>query len=116
MSSGHADRLSSEALAYALRVDLSPSSFVSVDQTKLEALSRHLRRRIGSAEYRSEQWNDPALYAVDRSEVERSQFFAIGNAINFRYWDKVGGQVVRAKGVKRGREFAGAMYMWRCLQ
>jgi hypothetical protein len=56
------------------------------------------------------------LYAVDRSEVERSQFFAIGNAINFRYWDKVGGQVVRAKGVKRGQEFAGAMYMWRCLQ
>jgi hypothetical protein len=47
---------------------------------------------------------------------ERSQYFTIGNAINFRFWNLGSGEVLPTGGLLRGQSFTGALYMWRCLR
>ena len=46
----------------------------------------------------------------------RSQFFAIGNSINFRFWSLEAGRMRLASGMLDGSEYQGAMYMWRALR
>jgi hypothetical protein len=56
------------------------------------------------------------FWNVEASNEERSQYFVIGNAINFRFWDLRDRQVVPAAGTIDGQRHRGAMYMWRCLR
>ncbi len=45
-----------------------------------------------------------------------SQFFTIGNSINFKYWEKNGKSIRYCHGKKGGNNERGALYMWRSLK
>jgi hypothetical protein len=103
-------------LAEALGIDRSPSPLVSVMATQLQALSEQIGQSAGVAPSTRAKWDDPEFWNVDAQDGERSQFFAIGNCINFRFWSLDRGQVVPAAGEIDGTWHRGAMYMWRCLR
>ena len=73
-------------------------------------------RESESRPFQRAAWDDALFWNVGAGRAERSQFFAIGNAINFRFWNLVGGEAVPATGTIEGQAFRGAMYMWRCLR
>lgn len=107
--------LSPEDVAQALSIDFSPSPIVAVDNERVRLVCNQIKERQDFAQYNRERWDNPLFWNVDDTAFNRSQFFAIGNAINFRYWEIQGKQIVSAKGIKKGTEFRGALYMWRCL-
>jgi hypothetical protein len=65
-----------------------------------------------------EAWDVPLFWLGENSSPEeRSQYYTIGNAINFRFWE-IGedNELIRLGGEVDGKHFGGAMYMWRCLR
>lgn len=109
-------KLSTLQLAKTLNISFEPSKLAKLDHHKLAQVCSHLLTRDEFKTYSREKWNDPLYWNIDDSAKNRSQYFAIGNAINFRYWDIKEGKVVPSTGIKREREFRGALYMWRCLR
>lgn len=109
-------KLSTLQLANALNINFESSPMVGLDHKRLEQVCTHILPREEFQSYHREKWNDPLYWNVEDSFQNRSQYFAIGNAINFRYWDIKEGKVVPSTGVKRGQELRGALYMWRCLR
>ncbi len=103
-------------LALQLGVDRSPSTFVEIDTRALAAVVDHIRENDDFRAYARFRWDDPTFWHPEGSVAERSQYFAIGNAINFRFWQLVEGDVVPSSGVLGGQRLTGAMYMWRCLR
>jgi hypothetical protein len=75
-----------------------------------------LRRRFGRSVPRPTAWDNPLFWNVDASRADRCQFLAIGNAINFRFWNLAEGQVVASAGHVDGQPYRGSMYMWRRLR
>jgi hypothetical protein len=63
-----------------------------------------------------ENWSDPLFWNVTDSRVDRCQYLALGNAINFRFWSLRDQTVIPAVGVIAGEQIRGAMYMWRRLR
>ena len=63
------------------------------------------------------EWVDDN-YWLSKSESSSniSQFFTLGNSINFKYWSKTDSGILYCNGVKGGLECRGAKYMWRCLK
>ena len=54
---------------------------------------------------------------MEASRADRCQFLAVGNAINFRFWDlSAGKEFVPSVGRVEGETFRGSMYMWRRLR
>ena len=45
-----------------------------------------------------------------------SQYFSIGNSINFKFWDFKDDRISYVEGIKGGLECKGSSYMWRCLK
>lgn len=109
-------RLTSGALARALAVDLSPSALVEIDHSSLARLCDHIRARPDFAAGYSTKWDDRRFFNVEDPPPLRSQFLSVGNAVNFRYWHRHDGQVIRSEGSKAGTPFRGSDYMWRCLR
>src|SRR5947208_10273270 len=103
-------------LADRLAIDLSPSAVAPIDIAKVEQLAARILGRQECGKLTRAKWSDPRCWNVEGTPTERSQYFAIGNSINFRYWESREGRVETAKGFKGGEEFRGAMYMWRCLR
>jgi putative queuosine salvage protein len=108
--------LSTPELARELRLDRSPSTLVRIDTDALEAIVEHIRKREDFCAYERYRWDDPKFWYPEGTPEERSQYFAVGNAINFRFWRLVSGEVVPAGGLLDGQRLTGAMYMWRCLR
>jgi len=107
--------ISTPEVAQALRIDFSSSDFANLDSKKIDSICQHIKSRIDFTEYQREVWDNPLFYNSRDTKPNRSQFFAIGNAINFRYW-KLGPEgIISLKGKKGGKEFGGAEYMWRSL-
>jgi hypothetical protein len=102
-------------VAQALNIDFSPSRFASLDIQKINSLCQRIKSRNDFTEYRRETWSNPLFYNSRDTNPNRSQFFAIGNAINFRYWRLAPEGIILLRGKKGGKEFGGAEYMWRCL-
>lgn len=108
--------LATSELAQELRIDRSPSNLVDIDAGALRKIATHVRNRDDFRKYERYKWDDPKFWYPEGTPSERSQYFAVGNAINFRYWRLEGGNVLPAGGVIDGQRLTGAMYMWRCLR
>lgn len=108
--------LSTAELALELCIDQGASNLVKVDYTQLERMARHISGNLDITNYKRAGWDDPLFWNIEASDVDRSQYFAIGCAINFRFWELRGRQLIPAAGLIDGQHFRGAMYMWRCLR
>jgi hypothetical protein len=108
--------LTSTELVDALGIDRSSSDLVVVDREQVERMAGHLRGRVDAARFKRARWDDPLFWNVEDNDERRSQYLAIGSAINFRFWDLRDGQLMRAGGTVGGERHRGAMYMWRCLR
>jgi hypothetical protein len=108
--------LKTSEVAQALRVDLSPSRLVAIDDYRLDLLTQSVRRQANLAAPPQSHWDNARFWNTSGTLSERSQYFTIGNAINFRFWEKVNGRLRHCGGVLRGDSFVGSMYMWRCLR
>jgi Queuosine salvage protein len=108
--------LTTPELARALGLVASPSPLVSIDRNRVSQIAEHLREREDFRDFSPAAWDDDLFWNVSDPPVLRSQFFAVGNAINFRFWTLHGGRVRPAAGVISGERFRGALYMWRCLR
>lgn len=102
-------------LVKELKTELRAVTGFTVDAGRVNALAVTVKkntRRVSSF-----GWKDPLYWphqGTDPSEV--SQFFAVGNAINFRYWTRgPGAELAYCEGTKGGVQSRGSSYMWRCL-
>jgi hypothetical protein len=103
-------------VAAALGIDTSPSPFARQDEAKVALVAAQIATRAASQRFERATWDNPLFWNAEADDRARSQFFAIGNAINFRFWRLDSGRVVPSAGVIDGEPFRGAMYMWRCLR
>lgn len=103
-------------LAKKLKIDGSPSTLVEIDARALDAIvDKIVKDNVFRARDRC-RWNDPRFWYPEGTCQERSQYFAVGNAINFRFWQLIGNAVVPVGGQIDGQPLTGTMYMWRCLR
>jgi hypothetical protein len=104
-------------IARGLGIDLSPSDLVSIDSEALTLVAGGLQSRThaGGSSVPA-KWDDARFWNVEGTREERSQYFAVGNSVNFRFWSLEEGRVVPAMGWLQGEQYRGAMYMWRCLR
>ena len=103
-------------LAHELGIDRSSGPLVEIDTDALKAIVDHICGSDHFRGYERYRWDDPKFWNPERPPAERSQYFAVGNAINFRFWRHADGEVVPAGGIIDGQRLTGAMYMWRCLR
>jgi hypothetical protein len=108
--------LTTRELADALAIKQSSFEAADVDHERVAIMADHLRRRPDFAAYEPTRWDDERLWLVDASAEARSQYFAIGNAINFRFWSVIEAGVAPAAGTIDGQHLRGSMYMWRGLR
>lgn len=100
--------------AGSIGIDLRPSTLVGIDDSQIRRIAEDLN---AEAIVPTEAgWDDESFWNVEASRADRSQFLAVGNAINFRFWSLHSGRFVPARGVVDGQSLRGAMYMWRCLR
>lgn len=103
MSSASIDRLASEGT-------------ITVSGAQVGAIGAVLRDHLSYGTHSAYRWDDPLFWNVDSTPRERSQYLAVGNSINFRFWDKEGDKILPSEGLVGGQMFRGAMYMWRRLR
>jgi hypothetical protein len=108
--------LTTAELARELALDQARSALVRIDEKSLDRMAEHVRQQWNASTAVPVGWDDPLFWNTDGTAEERSQFFAIGNSINFRFWRLAKGNAIPARGVLDGTEYRGAMYMWRCLR
>jgi hypothetical protein len=108
--------LSTPDLAWALGVQPYNGEHAAVDEAVVSRIAARLRRSDAGAKYVPAKWDNQMFWNAEGSDAERAQYFTIGNAINFRFWELQEGEVVRGAGVIGGERYAGAMYMWRALR
>lgn len=106
----------SAEVAQALEIDTSASCFAALDDARIGRVARHIADRAASETFQRATWDNRLFWNAEADVRQRSQYFAIGNAINFRFWRLRDGRVVPAAGLIEGERFRGAMYMWRCLR
>lgn len=97
-------------------VEGDPRATAAISQEQVAVVATTLRRRFGGSPPRPARWDNPIFWNVDASRADRCQFLAVGNAINFRFWSLVDGQVVASAGPVDGESFRGSMYLWRRLR
>ena len=107
---------SAAQLADALGIDMRESPTARIDQHALGAIVHYLDKRQDLRDRTAYAWDDSRFWLVDAPASDRSQYFAIGAAINFRFWRLKHGVVDPARGTVQGTSYSGAMYMWRCLR
>lgn len=107
---------STAEFAAALGIDRSAGEVAEIDWHQVDAIARQIADMPGLGEFEPARWDDDHFWNVAGDRSERSQFFAIGNAINFRFWRLEDGRTVPATGELDGRAYRGAMYMWRALR
>lgn len=98
-----------------LGLDINFSSSIKIDEGKLSHLQKCLLDCQGA--FSSLRWDDENYWLGKNTEPDIiSQFFTIGNSINFKYWNKNSGELQYCEGKKGGLDCRGAMYMWRSLK
>jgi hypothetical protein len=104
-------------LAEDLRMRLDFGKSVHVNRTKLEQLIHFVKGKGNFSKYKPYDWSD-YNYWIPNEEGEEavSQFFAVGNAVNFRYWDIVNNEFTYCAGQRDNLQASGSKYMWRCLK
>ncbi|MHA1832838.1 MAG: queuosine salvage family protein, partial [Candidatus Baldrarchaeia archaeon] len=101
-----------------LRLNLEFGKFVEIDYQVLDEICDLVSKEKSFKTYEPYSWDNPLFWLENENgKREVSQYFAVGNAINFRYWWKErNGRIVSCKGIKGGIEASGALYMWRSLR
>jgi hypothetical protein len=100
-----------------LRIRLDFGELVKIDETKTRQLAEFVKTNDIFREYKPYDWSDYDYWLPNsEGEKEVSQFFALGNAINFRYWNLENGTFTYWNGKKRGIPVRGARFMWRSLK
>ena len=90
---------------------------VTLGGDRVRALAATLRRGASESEYQPLLWDDDRFWLTIASPEERSQFMAVGNALNFRFWELADGDGVSPAGGRLDGEYlVGSMYMWRRLR
>ena len=101
-----------------LNVRLNFGKHVNIDYQILDAVCNLLFEKIDPEICKPFDWRNDKYWPSDAEDPSKvSQFFAIGNAINFRYWfinEK--GEYTYCQGKKGGSLEKGAKYMWRSLK
>ncbi len=108
--------LTTTELADELDIDRTPSDLAVIDHHQLERMAGHISATAVGASYSRARWDDPLFWNVEDSNRRRSQYFAVGCAINFRFWTLRDKQLAPAAGFINGERYRGAMYMWRSLR
>ncbi len=109
-------RLTTSQVAGALGVDRFSGSLVAIDPEALTTMVDHISNDPFFLNYHRSTWGDAHFWNSEALALERSQYFAIGNAVNFRFWRLEQGRVIPAVGIIKGEKLRGAMYMWRRLR
>jgi Queuosine salvage protein len=104
------------ALVRDLGIDVSDSALVGIDELALGKLAAMLAADPAFRNVRRFGWDDDNYWLVDASPSERSQYLALGNAINFRFWSLDEGVIRHAVGQRGGTVLQGSLYMWRSLR
>jgi hypothetical protein len=99
------------------RLNLQFGEHAKVDDNAVSRFSDWLKAK-GVTTAQPQQWRDPDLFPEDSCGLQAiSQFFALGNSINFRYWAyDSSGSISYCEGKKGGKPYRGAFYMWRSLK
>lgn len=108
--------LATAEVADALRLDTSSSPFAALDEARIGEVAHYIADRAASEKFERTSWDNPLFWNTEADAQMRSQYFAVGNAINFRFWRLDDASVVPAAGLIEGERYRGAMYMWRCLR
>ena len=112
--------LSTGELAQALGVDghYHNSGYADVDAEAVANMAASLRAREDFGQpHTPAKWDDPKFHYPEGTPAQQAQYFAVGNAINFRFWERHDeGVLTRSEGTIDGERFGGAMYMWRALR
>ena len=75
--------LTPEQLARDLEIDITSSSAVRINRERLASIGDRIRERLSTTRTSPAKWDDPMFWNVEGTPRERSQYFAIGNAINY---------------------------------
>lgn len=110
------DRNASGRLAKQLGIDVKSSDMVRIDDEVLSRMAGHVLDRPDLTSRRPFAWDDPAYWLIQAPPRDRSQYFAVGVAINFHFWRLTSAHVTPVQGTIDGQNLTGAMYMWRCLR
>jgi len=89
---------------------------ITVSELQIRAIAELLSHRSANELYSPARWDDPLYWNVEATPADRCQYLAIGNSINFRFWEKQGGKIVPSSGVIEGQRIRGSMYLWRRLR
>jgi Potential Queuosine, Q, salvage protein family len=102
-------------IAEEINTDLSISNSTKIDNNKLDMLQKELSKL--TREIPPNSWLDSRYWpGSECSQEVISQYFTLGNSINFMYWSPDKNAIKYAHGKKGGIEARGAMYMWRSLK
>lgn len=107
--------LSTLELARALNIDFSESALVSLNIDIIDELSQLINSRGDFTIFHRAKWDNTRTWNISDTADKQSQYFAIGNSINFRFWASSQQEIIHLKGQRQGEEFQGSTYMWRCL-
>jgi hypothetical protein len=87
-----------------------------VNESQVAAIGAVVRRHFRSTSPVAAKWDNPGFWNVEADRAERCQFLAVGNAINFRFWELRDHEAVPSVGTIEGEAFRGSMYLWRRLR
>lgn len=97
-----------------LRLNLEFGQRVNIDYSVLGEVCKQI---AGMEKPEPFDWRDSAHFPDDNEGLTKvSQYFAVGNAINFRYWSLDAGKWQYCYGKKGGTDERGAYFMWRSLR
>lgn len=97
-------------------VPMTTAPRAQINDDRVKSVAEVLRVLVDRERPRPAKWDDPRFWNVESSIGDRCQYLAIGNSINFRFWEQVDGKTVPAIGVIDGEALRGSMYMWRRLR
>lgn len=98
-----------------LGIDVNFSSKIKINSDKLNSLSSSLTE-LKQTQKGFDWINNDFWLPKTESKESVSQFFTLGNSINFKYWSKNNSDLNYSSGKKGRIDARGAMYMWRCLK
>src|SRR4029077_6316973 len=81
-------------VARALGVDPSPSPLAVLDDARIARVAVSIAERASADTFERATWDNRLFWNAEADAPQRSQYFAIGNAINFRFWQFEGRRVV----------------------
>jgi putative queuosine salvage protein len=103
-------------LAADLGIDRKSGARAVLDPRHIADIATQIDLRPTFSSFDRATWDDPRYWNSEADREQRSQYFAIGNSINFRFWILRQNTAIPCVGTIEGEQLRGAMYMWRCLR